>query len=165
MPALAKASDLIVVGTIESVVESRQVAAVPEWGEDGNIAYALATVRVANAIKGFVSSGELVDLELFVPVPSMLRSVSGTVPRERTLFVLSRKPDVPYYGLVNPEAYFRDLGGAVPPVARSRRGPLHYVVIRSTRSSRRWSQDSSDPSIWSGEGIFDVGFAAKIFRH
>lgn len=118
---MMKSSDVVVVGRLGPLQESRSWVAAPELGDDGLAFYARSTVQIERVVYGdyVSSSAENLALELFVPVPKEFESFKSTVPAERTLLFLGRKADTkePLYGIVSPNrGYIRDFGQAEPPV-------------------------------------------------
>ncbi len=118
---MADASELIIVGRMESIELSRSWDAVPEWGDDGTANYVVSDIRVEEVVRKTPSlaAGDIVRLEIFVPSSDALRvALTTSLPTERTLFFLRAQQDVPgVYMLVSSQGYIRDLGKAAAPFA------------------------------------------------
>jgi hypothetical protein len=118
---MMKSSDVVVVGRLGPLEESRSWVAAPELGPEGVAFYAMSSVSVERVVHGNYdpSAPGVLDLELFVPVPSKFEELRQSQPKERILLFLFRKDelDAPVYGLVSVNrGYIRDLGRAEPPV-------------------------------------------------
>lgn len=118
---MTKASDAVVLGRITLIQPSRSWIADPELGDDGIAFYAKATIHVDDVVAGHVqaSGPGAVSLEIFLTNWKAFSQFAASVPPERALFFLRRKPDtsLPYYMLVTVEqGYVRDFGYALPPV-------------------------------------------------
>jgi hypothetical protein len=118
---MMKSSDVVVVGRLGPLEESRSWVAAPELGPEGIAFYAMSSVSVERVVHGNYdpSAPGILDLELFVPVPSKFEELRESQPKERILLFLFRKDelDAPVYGLVSVNrGYIRDLGRAEPPV-------------------------------------------------
>ena len=106
-------SDVIVVATVQSVSLSRQWTAVEELGEDGIATYVLTQLLVEELLQGepSLSPQGSIDMEIFLPSPTLLESALESKPEERAVYFLQEKADVPgTYMLSSPQAYLRDLG-------------------------------------------------------
>jgi hypothetical protein len=118
---MMKSSDVVVVGRLGPLEESRSWVAATELGPEGVAFYAMSSVSVERVVHGNYdpSAPGVLDLEVFVPVPSKFEEFRESQPKERTLLFLFRKDelDAPVYGIVSVNrGYIRDLGRAEPPV-------------------------------------------------
>jgi hypothetical protein len=102
---MMKSSDVVVVGRLGPLEESRSWVAVPELGSEGVAFYAMSSVSVERVVHGNYepSAPGILDLELFVPVPTEFEEFRESPPAERTLLFLFRKDelDAPVYGIVS----------------------------------------------------------------
>lgn len=108
-------ADVIVVATVESVSLSRQWTVAEELGEDGIATYVLTRLLVDETVKGEpkLSAPGSIDLEIFLPSPSLLEAALASKPLERAVYFLQEKVDIPgTYMLSSPQAYIRDFGKA-----------------------------------------------------
>jgi hypothetical protein len=114
LEALTDASDYIVVGRMESVVNSETVDLVPEWGPDGRVVYSTVLVKVEAALKAPDPVGTSIEFDLFVPDPKLADSVAESLPTERLMLFLVK--DGGHLRLTSPVSYVRDVDGAQPPI-------------------------------------------------
>lgn len=118
---LARRSDLIVVGSVTSLQESRSWVVHPSLGADGVALYAMTELRVEEVVsaKDPADTRGPIVLELFVPVPTRFLQVAAAAPAsERAVFFLIHTPDNPktYSFAVLNSSYFRDAGRVLLPV-------------------------------------------------
>lgn len=115
--AAIKASDLVVIGTVTNVSLSRQVNAIPDWGEDGILTFAAVEVRVERVLASKAPiSQDKIAWEAFVPMPGGLEQMQSAVPVGPVLLLLQKNPEskaADSYILLNPESYFVNEGGLV----------------------------------------------------
>ena len=123
--SLVSAADAVVVGHITGVSLSREVNAVPEWGDDGILTFARVDVRISQVLSGTVATrdDQVLTWEAFVPTPGGLDQMKAALPDDEVMLFLKVKPESKetLYDTVNPEAYFVNADGVVkPPVGEPR---------------------------------------------
>lgn len=86
----------------------------PEWGDDGVVAYLTVGVTVQSTVKAPTELPEKLALDLFVADPSMLKVAKANLPTATTLFFMVN--DERGWRLTSPVSYFRDVEGVEPAV-------------------------------------------------
>lgn len=122
--ALIEAADAVVVGRIADAVPGRV------FGDPSEAAafYVSATLQIDEVLRGDLSEGTAVTLELLVPREEEMPGMVASVPTERTIFFLRNKgaeartlglpvdvqaAEAPFYRLVMLTSYLREFDGAV----------------------------------------------------
>jgi hypothetical protein len=133
LPEMALASDVVVLGRVESVSEGRVfvMEAPPDVPvEDVTFRYVSMSIAVSRTLRHLPGPPEKIAIEMMLPTATTLGDLKGSIPEEETLFFLRskgldlerrEKPDrvvsqeMPFYRLVSSQGLLRNIGGQTHP--------------------------------------------------